>query len=168
MLRRLCGESGFGLVELLVAMVLMNIAFLALFATFSSGTVAIRRSARISTATTLADMQMELYRALTYSTIALDSSTIPVSAPYTTDSAYSASQVTATCSGAVGSHNECNASRTVTGPDGHSYRVDTYIVSQTLSSARADKKVTIVVRDGSSTSTVYARIASDFDLSTGS
>jgi Tfp pilus assembly protein PilV len=168
MLRRLRGESGFGLVELLIAMVLMNIAFLALFATFSSGTIAIRRSARISTASTLADAQMELYRALTYSTIALDSSSIPTTAPYTTDSAYSASQVTATCSGAVSSHNECNASRTLTGPDGRSYRVDTYIVSQTLSSARADKKVTVVVRDGSSTNTVYARVSTDFDLSTGS
>jgi Tfp pilus assembly protein PilE len=168
MLRRLRGEGGFGLVELLIAMALMNVAFLALFATFTSGTIVIRHAARISTASALADAQMELYRGLTYSTIALDSSTIPSSSPYTTDSAYSASQVTATCSGTVSAHNECNASRSLTGPDGHPYRVDTYITTLTPTSGRAGKLVTVVVRDGSTLTSVLARVASDFDASTGS
>ena len=101
--------------------------------------------------------------------IALDPTSIPGTSPYTTDTAYSASQVTATCSGSVSTHPECNASRTVTGPDHGSYRVDTYIVYRTPTSGRQVKLVTIVVRDTKNLSgKALARVSSSFDLSTGS
>jgi Tfp pilus assembly protein PilE len=168
-------EGGFGLVELLIAMVVLNLGLLALLAAFISGSTAVRRASRIATASTLADTQMELYRALTYGAIALDPSTIPATAPYTADSAYSGSQVTGTCSGPVSSHPECNASRTVTGPDHGTYRVDTYIVpcgpptACGPSTARAFKLVTIAVRDTQSLSgPALARASSSFDESTGS
>src|ERR1051325_1987118 len=93
-LRRLC-ERGFGLVELLIAMVMLNVGILAIVAAFNSGTFALKRASRISTSTALADKQMELYRALPYASISLDPTTIPSTAPYTTDSAYSTTQVTA-------------------------------------------------------------------------
>jgi Tfp pilus assembly protein PilE len=163
------GEGGFGLVELLVAIIILNIGLLALLAAMASGTTAVRRASRLATASTLADKQMELYRALTYSAIALDSTTLPATAPYTTDSAYSASQVTATCSGTVATNPQCNASQSVTGPDHGTYRIDTYIVYYTPTSGRAVKRVTIVVRDATHLSgIVLARAASSFDLSTGS
>ena len=41
---------------------------------------------------------------------------------------------------------QCNPRQTVTGPDQRSYRVDTYVVSQTPPTGRAVKLVTIVVR----------------------
>ena len=69
-------QDGFGLIELLMAMTILNIGLLAIVAAFNSGAVAIRRASRISTASALADSQMELYRALTYTSIALDSTTL--------------------------------------------------------------------------------------------
>ena len=38
--------------------------------------------------------------------------------------------------------------QTLTGADGKSYRVDTYVTWQTVAAGRAVKLVTIVVRDG--------------------
>ena len=147
-----------------------NVGLVALLAAFISGSTAVRRSSRVATASTLADTQMELYRALTYSAIALDPSSIPSTTPYTTDTAYSASQVTATCvSGTYTSYPQCNASRTVTGPDHGTYRVDTYIVSRTPTGGRAVKLVTVVVRDTKAlTKPALARQSTSFDQSTGS
>jgi type II secretory pathway pseudopilin PulG len=161
--------DGFGLIELLVAMLMLNIGLLAVLGAFVSGSTAVRHASRIATASTIADTQMELYRALTYGALALDPSTVPASAPYTTDAAYSASQVTATCSGTVATNPQCNASRTLTGPDHGIYEVDTYIVYSTPPSGRQLKVVTIVVRDSVSlTGPALARETSSFDLSTGS
>src|SRR4051794_7057797 len=133
---RLRKQEGFGLVELLMAMTVLNVGILAIVAAFNSGIVAINRSSRISTASALADQQMELYRGLPYTSIALDPSTISAVAPYNTDSAYSATQVTATC---VPVTAQCNASRVLDGtttpasPDRKKYRVDTYVVMSTAS-----------------------------------
>ena len=163
---RLRQEGGFGLIELLMAMTILNVGILTLVAAFNSGSVALRRSSMISTASVLADKQIELYRALTYDAIALDSSSIPGSSPYTTDSAYSATQATRTCSGSP-LPDECNASRTTTGPDRHTYRIDTYIVDDhAVGNARALRKVTVVVRDGASLNKTLARETSTFDCST--
>jgi type II secretory pathway pseudopilin PulG len=168
--RALRREDGFGLMELLIAMVLLNIGLIALLAAFISGSTAVRRAGRVATASTLADSQMELYRSLTYSAIALDPSSIPTTTPYTTDTAYSASQVTATCSsGTYTSYPQCNASRTVTGPDHGIYRVDTYIVSRTPTGGRPVKLITVVVRETTSlTAPALARQSSSFDESTAS
>lgn len=158
------------MVELLIAMVLLNVGLIALLAAFISGSTAVRRASRIATASTLADTQMELYRALTYSAIALDPTSVPATTPYTSDAAYSASQVTATCaSGTYTSYPQCNASRTVTGPDHGTYRVDTYIVLRTPTGGRAVKLVTVVVRDTQAlTAPALARQSTSFDQSTGS
>jgi len=157
-------EGGFGLVELLLAMTMLNIGLLAVVAAFSSGIVSLNRASRITTAAVLADGQMELYRALTYASIRLEPTSIPGSAPYTTDTAYSASQVTATCAGPP---DECNASRQATGADRKSYRIDTYIVSITPTGGRPVKKVTVVVRDYNNLTVTFARQVSTFDQSTG-
>ena len=71
---------------------------------------------------------------------------------------------TGTCTHAV-------PTKTVTGADGRSYRVDTYMTWNLVSNATAVtgrnvKLVTIVVR-GSATGRVYARVSSSFDESTG-
>src|SRR5690348_10571473 len=95
--RRLRREAGFGLIELLMAMTILNVGILAVVAGFNSGIVALRRSGAISTGTVLADKQMELYRALTYGSIALDPSSIPATTPYTSDPAWASTQVTNTC-----------------------------------------------------------------------
>jgi type II secretory pathway pseudopilin PulG len=164
---RLRADQGFGLIELLIAMVLLNIGILAIVAAFNAGIITLSRASRVTTAAVLADQQMELYRAIRYDSIRLAAATIPGTAPYTTDPAYSASQITTpTCSGPPYPV-ECNASRTVPGADNKSYRLDTYIVQTTRSGSRPVKQVTIVVRDDANLSRVYVRQASSFDQSTG-
>jgi type II secretory pathway pseudopilin PulG len=61
---RAADESGFGLIELAFAMVMLNIGILALVATFQQGALSLQRSAKISSATAVADKAMEVYRAL--------------------------------------------------------------------------------------------------------
>jgi Tfp pilus assembly protein PilV len=159
-------QEGFGLIELLIAMVILNIGLLAIIASFQAGIITLARASKVTTASVLGDQQMELYRALNYASIRLAPSTIPNTPPYTSDTAYSATQITGTCSGPP-YPDECNASRTATGADGKSYRVDTYIVEMTPTGGRPVKQVTIVVRDGTNLSNVYARQATSFDQATG-
>jgi type II secretory pathway pseudopilin PulG len=172
---RLRSEAGFGLIELLMAMVMLNIGILAIVAAFNSGMFALKRAGQLSTAGALADSQMEQYRAVTYSAIALDSTALgTVDNTYKCDSALGAGcpnsttgEVTTTCSGspipAV-----CNPSSSVTGADHKPYRVDTYITTTTPSGGRPLKVVTVVVRDGNQLSArPLARISSTFDQSTG-
>ena len=64
MLLRAREEKAFGLIELVIAMVMLNVGILALVATFQSGALAIGRSAYSSNATVVADKTMEVYRAL--------------------------------------------------------------------------------------------------------
>ena len=172
---RLRSQEGFGLIELLMAMVMLNIGILAVVAAYQTGTFALNRASKISTASALADKQMELYRAIKYDAIALDSSSLAsVDDTYKCDSALGSScpnstsaETTTTCSSSPPA-NECLPSRTVTGADRKPYRVDTYITSTTPSSARALKVVTVVVRDGQKLSArPLARLSSTFDQSTG-
>jgi type II secretory pathway pseudopilin PulG len=171
-------EEGFGLVELLIAMTILNIALLALVAAFSSGIAAGTRAERLGTASSLADSQMELYRGLTWCSIRLDDGSIPTSPDvYVGDTAYSGSQVldTASCGGSVptcsaGPPVECDASRDVpstSSPDNRPYRVDTYIVADPAAPTTL-KRVTVVVRDGANLSGLpFARQVSTFETNTG-
>jgi Tfp pilus assembly protein PilE len=172
-LARLRNDEGFGLIELMMSMVMLNVGILAIVASFNSGQLALVRASETSAASVLADKQMELYRALLYANIALDSasvSTASANTVYAADPAYSASQTTVTC-GSSPLDPECVAMRTTSGPDNRSYRVDTYIVADQINVAslpvgRSVKRVTIVVRRSSDSKTLV-RISSIFDPSTG-
>jgi hypothetical protein len=64
------------------------------------------------------------------------------------------------------------ATKTVTGADGRSYKVDTYITWKQITSAgstagRLVKLVSIVVRDNASPYRVWARVSASFDEGTG-
>ena len=166
--RSLRREEGFTLVELLIAMMVLSIGVLALVAAYSSGFVALKRATRVSSATLVADSQMERLTALKYGNVALNiscGSSCSEDATYTGDSAYNgAAQVTTTgCTDA-----SCLPTQTTTGPDGKSYRLDTYVeytcVSGTLSTSpsvtcgagnpQPVKRVTVVVRSSSLTTPV--------------
>jgi Tfp pilus assembly protein PilV len=71
-LRRAREEDGFGLIELAIAMVVLNVGIFALIAAFQSGTLAVSRSASTSSATVVADKTMEVFRALQNRAIYLD------------------------------------------------------------------------------------------------
>lgn len=166
-------EAGFGLIELMIAMTVLAVGILALFAMFESGIRSITRASTVTTAGALADKEMESYRAIRYNAIGLPDSLVTAavvsSPPYGSDAAY---QSNASYRVAL---NPCGTSpcttkvpvQTVTGADGRSYRVDTYITWQTVGTGRGVKLVTIVVRDATDPTRVWARTASAFDESTG-
>lgn len=161
-------------------MVILSVGLMALITALSASSVALRRASTVSTAAVLADQQMELYRAIKYSAITLDSATIPADSTYTGDPAYSGGSLVQGYCADPPVPNECNASRTTTGPDERAYRVDTYIVAQqvrevdaqgaetTVSTSRSIKRITVVVRDGAPPYKAYVRTSSTFDESTGS
>jgi type II secretory pathway pseudopilin PulG len=165
---RLRSEGGFGLVELLLAMLILNIGLLAVVAAFSSGIISLNRASRVTTAAVLADQQMELYRALTYASIRLDTTAVDsTDQKYKNDTLLGGSTTSLITASCAGPPDECNPSRVAPGADNKNYRVDTYIQQITPTGGRAMKKVTIVVRDANNLAVTYHRQASTFDESTG-
>jgi type II secretory pathway pseudopilin PulG len=174
---RLRSEDGFGLIELLVAMVMLNVGMLALVAAFQAGSTALKRASRISNASTLADAQMEQYRALPYNQLILDGAAVG-----STDNTYrcdpslgsscpntTTTLITGTC--ATPLPDSCKPTRVVSGPDTYSYRIDSYIVAYTVApsggiSAREERKISVIVRDGAQPSKILAREISTYDRST--
>lgn len=184
---RLRGQSGFGLIELLMAMVMLNIGLLAVLAAFTSGIWGIARAGTVSTAAALSDQQMELYRGLPNNCIYNLSP--PSSGTYAGDSAYlggvdqanSSNNGSSTCASTPPS-NATTPSRTTVGPDHHKYEVDTYINYRcadmtaptgawpgTCASIGNPREVlvTVVVRDGLTTSKVLSRQSSMYDPASG-
>jgi Tfp pilus assembly protein PilE len=157
-------EEGLTLVELLIAMMVLTVGILALVAAYSSGYVALNRATRVSSATLVADAQMERFRALQYSAIQLNTTcgtSCSEDATFTGDGAYSSAAQVTGCTSTTES--TCLPTQTKTGPDGKAYRLDTYVeyscVSGTLSTSPSlacgagnpypDKRVTVVVRSSS-------------------
>jgi Tfp pilus assembly protein PilV len=182
---RLRSENGLGLVELLIGITVLTVGLLALVAAFSSAIFAVSRSSNTTTASSLADSQVEMYRMLTYDWIGLNVSA-SVDSTYTGATAcktgtYTCGNTTPDVASACTSPNgavyqafpnACAPTRTVTGADGHSYRIDTYIRTVAANTAqtpytRQYKYVTVIVRDGTKL-TQLAREEEAFDCATGS
>jgi len=84
-------EAGQGLIELLIAVTVMSVGVLALFAMFESGLVQLRHASSVTTAAALADSEMEKYRALQYDAIGLTATGITgADSVYKADTAYMA------------------------------------------------------------------------------
>jgi len=160
MLSRLRSQQGFALIEMLAAIVIINIGLLGILLALQSGMITLRRSAESSTASALADQQIERYRALAFAAIYLDTALLATTDfTYQGDTAYPtppADLVDQPCTPLAPA---CTPSQTVTGPDGRSYRVDTYIVWTTPTGGAPVKQVTVVLRKVGS-STVLARVVS--------
>jgi type II secretory pathway pseudopilin PulG len=184
--RRLRGralrDDGFGLVELLIAMTILMVGIGALLAVFASSAVSLRRAGEKGTALTLADTQMEAYRRVTFTGVRIDGTQIPASGGYVTANSSdptippSTSQALAgqngddPCPGGSSDPPACLPAQHVTGPDGRSYEIDTYVdyanndstlSIRTPASGLSLKRVTVVVRDGQ-TGTILARAQSAF------
>jgi Tfp pilus assembly protein PilV len=180
-------EGGFGLVELILALVVLNIVILALFGIFNAGQLALARANRQLTAETIADQQMERFRAHVYASIGLDATL--VAAPATTgdtrhvsDSEWVSQTAQYAAAACTATTVECQPIRTVdksttpASPDGRSYRVDTYVRVLLPGDAGAPasvrstgvKRVTVVVRKGEDlTKRPLARLTTYFDQATG-
>jgi type II secretory pathway pseudopilin PulG len=181
--RILRSEDGFGLIELTISMAMLAVALLALVAALSSGVVTLQRASDAGTAGTLADRQMEKYRAIKYDAIMLDTTAMTGAAgdsTYTTDpgrdagnptSAYNAgTTVSGTCT-LTAWPDPCNPIQNLSSaqtPDKRRYRVDTYINTYTPAGGRQLKVITVVVRDADRpTGPNRARLQSRFDQATG-
>jgi type II secretory pathway pseudopilin PulG len=172
-------ESGFGLLELLMAMVMLNVGILAIVAAFSSGNSALARASRVSTAAALADKQIESYRGLIYDNIVFTTSewnAAVADSTYTADSVYVSNMASPVAPKALVSTvtncptnvptTSCDPSYTTTGPDHRSYRVDTYLYYDAPGGGSQLKTITVVIRPASDPSRYYARVSSTFDSST--
>ena len=180
---RAAGDRGFGLIELVIAMSMLSIAVAALMLSFASSAISLRRAGQKGTALTLADTQMERYRTRGFTGIRIDGTQIPASGTYVTanssDStippatgqAIAGSNGDETCPGGAANPPACQPVRNVTGPDGKAYRIETYVnyvnndatlSIRTPTSGLTLKRVTIVVRDGT-TGLIMAREQSAFD-----
>jgi type II secretory pathway pseudopilin PulG len=182
--RRLAEERGMGLVELLIAMTILATAIGAMMSLYVSTARSMQRAGQRGTALSLAEKQIEIYRAVPFTQIRLDSTRIPTgSDPYVT--AHSSDATIPSSSGqTVGGQNgdaacpspavaACQPVQTVTGPDHRSYRIDTYIeyvsadagfTHLTPAAGLTLKRVTVVVRDGSNTAQILARASSTVAL----
>jgi type II secretory pathway pseudopilin PulG len=193
MVRRLRAEEGMGLVELLAAMVILTIALLALLAGYGSAFTSLRLSSQKTTASQLANSQMELYRALPYSNIGLDDATVQdigddsssdYNATYSEDVALDGAIDTSgvqapsgtvndvtisNCSSVVFPSQACLPVQTVTANDHNTYEIDSYVVdvqaeSTTTGVSWTERVVTIVVRNpGVTGDPELLRISSAFD-----
>jgi len=176
------GEDGFGLVELMIAMTMLTIAIGALITAFASSAVSLRRAGQKGTALTLADTQMEKYRTKTFTAVRIDGTLIPASGTYVTANAGDSTIPPSTNQAVAGSNGDdtcptssepaaCLPVQNVTGPDGRSYRVDSYVnyinndstlSIRTPASGLTLKRVTVVVRDATD-GRVLARESSAFE-----
>lgn len=181
-----------GLVELLAAMVVLTIAILALLAGYGSAFVSLRLASQKTTATELANSQMELYRSLPYGSIGLDADTVndigddsgsDYNALYSEDSALDGAVDTSGVQAPSGTVNDvaiqdcstvapeqaCEPIQTVTGNDHHRYDVYSYVVdlqaeSTTTGVSWTERVVTVVIRDPEKTGDPeLLRISSAFD-----
>src|SRR4051812_42256497 len=169
-LRRLLrSEGGFGLIELGIAMVILNIGILAIVAAFNSAGLALRRASGVANAGAIADTYIERYRGYRNCQIYLDPAatggSIPSTGAYAADPAYSAAQIqrSSTASGTLPASCPMDSgswpggmtsaqqaavtahTATYSGPDGHTYTVDAYIKSVTVTGGGQQKQVTIIV-----------------------
>jgi Tfp pilus assembly protein PilV len=169
MIARVRSQHGFALIELLAAIVMINVGILAILLTMNSGVVTLRRSAELSTAAAVADKHMERFRAIPFNQISLDTNSVTAAdATYKGDAAYTtyadSDRVMSPCSPLVVA---CTPSQTTVGPDGRTYRIDTYIVWKTPTDGTGApngdpvKQATVVVRRESGTPTL-ARTVSVF------
>jgi Tfp pilus assembly protein PilV len=174
-------ESGFGMLELLMAMVMLNVGILAIIGAFSSGNTSLARANRISTAGALANRQIEAYRGLKYDNIVFITSewnSAIADSVYTGDTVYQTNMANpvapqalvptvTTCPANVPA-TACDPSYTTTGADHRSYRVDTYLYFDSPSGGNQLRTIVVVIRDPNDLTRTFARISSTFDQSTGS
>lgn len=164
-------EGGFLMLELLMAVVVLSIAIMAIMAGYDSAFMSLHHSARTTSASNIADNQMELYNALSYSSIGLDTTTLSSvkasNSTYTTDESTLTNQATATDhTFSCGTASQCLPVQTITGDDHRSYTVETFIrdVPSLSYSGRSEREVTIIVRDPNSAgSPIISQLSAAFD-----
>jgi Tfp pilus assembly protein PilV len=180
-LTRVRDQRGQGLIELVAAMVVITIALLALMASYDQAFFSLHAAARKTAAASLAETQLELYSALPFASVGLSSSLVTTAKA--SDAFYGTDEAALTPSGTTEVINasctttdaQCKPVQTsVTGSDGKTYRVETFVrdVTQSLTcqgqttscGTTTERDVTVIVRDPnvSGTPSVY-QVTAAFD-----
>ncbi len=164
---RLRRAEGSMLVELLIAMTFLAIAVGALISVYASSIFSLRHASIEGNALTLADKQMETFKTLPYSSIGIDTSTIPGSGLYITSppSNLTSTQKASISSGQV-SGGTLPATQTVTGPDNRTYEIDTYVFKTSAASGYEEYlQATVAVRlvSNGTAGSIRAQSTSAFD-----
>jgi Tfp pilus assembly protein PilV len=128
-------QTGLGLIELLISLLILNLGIFATMGAFTSGAVAIRNASRISTASALADKNLEAFRDMSY-----------------TSSSFAVGTTTANQTGADG----LTYSVTTTITSG------SQLTSGTYQGSSAVKVVTITIKDTATGRTVYGPTSTTF------
>jgi Tfp pilus assembly protein PilV len=136
-------ESGFGLIELLISIVVLQIALLALVGAFGAGSVALGRAAKINTAAVMADQQMELYRSMPYDAIGLDTAGAPTSGTYIADTTVCPASQNPVCGNSGPVNNTNNSTWSCTAASGSS-SVSTYFSANGINPCTAHRVVNSV------------------------
>ena len=147
-------ESGFGLIELLISIVVLQIALLALVGAFGAGAVALGRAAKINTAAVLADQQMELYRSMPYDAIGLDTAAAPTTGTYITDTTVCPASQNPVCGNSGPVNNTNNSTWSCTAASGSS-SVSTYFSANGVNPCTAHRVVNGVSTPRSPDSRTY-------------
>jgi hypothetical protein len=163
------------MIEVTVAIVILTVALLALMAGYDSAFISMHKSTQQETAATLANQQLELYRALPYDAIGLDE-TVTDSVGDSNNPAYDETytdnslldgdvvpdpsnpdQTITLPSGVVnenliegcGGAANCLPIQTVTGSDNKQYRIETYVRDRLNATgiSRYERVVTVVVQN---------------------
>lgn len=135
---RLRNEDGFGLIELLIALLVLNIGIFATLGAFASAATTIRRASHISAAAALADRYMECFRNTAYTNIQWPMTSGP-----------------------------CTATSTA-GPDGRTYNLSATVTaaSQGTGGSTYVKQVTLQVSDPGDQNKVLVTNTSTFSRCT--
>lgn len=166
---RLRAEEGLGLVELLIALVVMNVAIFALMGAFGASTASVIRAGRVGTGTVLAERQLELYRGMLWTSIGLHGGLVSSASGDATHQSDAAASDPQTANPAcTTTAPACQPIQNVTGPDGKAYRMDTYVSTlSAVTGGRAVKRATVVVRSTADLDTTVARLQTTFDRASG-
>lgn len=134
-------EAGFGLIELLISMVVLQVALLAIVGAFGAGAAALGRAGKINTAAVLADQQMELYRTMPYDAIGLDTASAPSSGTYIGDTSVCGSGLSPTCGNTPPRNNPNSGTWSCTAVSGAT-SVSTYFSANGINPCVAHRQVT--------------------------
>ena len=136
-------EDGFGLIELLLSMVILQVALLALVSVFSSSAVALGRAGSWTTASVLADARMELYRSMPYDAIGLDVTVanVPQTGPYVSDTGVCPTGQSPVCANTVPRNNANQGTWSCVFPSGVT-SVSTYFSANGVNPCVAHRSVT--------------------------
>lgn len=140
-------EEGFGLVELLIAMTILAIGIAATVSVFASSIISLGHASRAGTALTIAERQLESYRAMPFVCVPRGGS-IAQPGACTTTPTYS------------GFPNPYLSTQPVTGPDAPDHR--SYTVTTAVSSSTTNPQITVTVALSAAPSTALATESSYF------